>query len=586
MKSTRSAMAATRWLSRPGGVAERPGQCIVGHDARARPRWTRRTMARAARQAPLAARRIAASSVIAGQHLVGQPQRQAIDQHRRPRRTLEGRRPDRAAHRGAPALAAPRPVHGDALGHLVVKGLRGRDVGPGRRQRRDQRLGMRALAGARTAEKKVRLRPSGKAFAETGDGPMKRGRTSADDAPERHPEDQVGRWSPPPRTGGAGLPGSAIRGLTGCGAPTTCGATISATPTSDKQRACPGSAISASPAAVARDRRHPPDLAVEKIGGWHGRQFRRQAEAGASVNTAKPANPQNRPWRQLAMPPANSDAATRISAKPMPLTMLASGGVGEALEAVGRRPGFFAHARGERPRRARLDRHGGSAHGRAPARRHSRRSRPAGSAARWRSLQHGQDHAGQQAGERRDEHDVAKQRHDVSLPSVAGESHGMAIVVGGVVDDFHMREADEADDEQAEQSGEAELGRARGRLTTATRERKKPYSFHVPFALHPRASRMFRRRQVSWLADRRPPRLPEVSPQWLSERATAYSCGAAAALDRKPSPHSLSVLPEPPTRKTIGQKEDPGKPLTDSGSAKPVATWLLPLTSISAGSAR
>jgi len=33
----------------------------------------------------------------------------------------------------------------------------------------------------------------------------------------------------------------------------------------------------------------------------------------------------------------------------------------------------------------------------------------------------------------------------------------MAVVVRGVVDDLEMREADEADDEDAEQSGEREL---------------------------------------------------------------------------------------------------------------------------------
>lgn len=37
----------------------------------------------------------------------------------------------------------------------------------------------------------------------------------------------------------------------------------------------------------------------------------------------------------------------------------------------------------------------------------------------------------------------------------------MAVVVAGVVDDFHMREAEEADDEKAEQGDEAELCCAR-----------------------------------------------------------------------------------------------------------------------------
>ena len=33
----------------------------------------------------------------------------------------------------------------------------------------------------------------------------------------------------------------------------------------------------------------------------------------------------------------------------------------------------------------------------------------------------------------------------------------MAVVVAGIVHDFHMREAEEADDEEAEQGDEAEL---------------------------------------------------------------------------------------------------------------------------------
>ena len=63
-----------------------------------------------------------------------------------------------------PAFAAPRPVQRDALGHLVVEGLRGRDIGPGRRMGRDQLLGMRALAGARTAEKEGQALPVRQSF--------------------------------------------------------------------------------------------------------------------------------------------------------------------------------------------------------------------------------------------------------------------------------------------------------------------------------------------------------------------------------------------------------------------------------------
>ena len=72
-------------------------------------------------------------------------------------------------------------------------------------------------------------------------------------------------------------------------------------------------------------------------------------------------------------------------------------------------------------------------------------------------LQGGKDQAGKQAGERRGEHGVAKQGHDVSLSSVAGKGHRMAVVVAGIVHDFHMREAEEAHDEEAEQGDKAEL---------------------------------------------------------------------------------------------------------------------------------
>ena len=148
----RSATAATRWLSRPVASRNRRPSAIVGHDAQAD---------LVGDHEPRPARRDSTSSssaesgldVVFGQHMVGQPQRQAVDQDRpavRQRRERAGeieRRVD-----GRPALAAPRPVQRDALAHLVVIGLRRGDIGPRRRQRRDQLLGMRALAGARTAE--------------------------------------------------------------------------------------------------------------------------------------------------------------------------------------------------------------------------------------------------------------------------------------------------------------------------------------------------------------------------------------------------------------------------------------------------
>ena len=45
----------------------------------------------------------------------------------------------------------------------------------------------------------------------------------------------------------------------------------------------------------------------------------------------------------------------------------------------------------------------------------------------------------------------------------------MPVVVAGIVDDFHLREAEEADDEKAEQGDEAKLSRAGPRRDGAER---------------------------------------------------------------------------------------------------------------------
>ena len=166
----------------------------------------------------------------------------------------------------------------DALAHLVVEGLRRRDVGPGRRQCGDQTLGMRALARARTADDEgqaCRLRQSWSAGFPTSRG------TAAGISPAAAPSTTQNTrlvivtattnwWCRPS--------GIAVSKLAGCGAPTICGATISATPmaanSGDRRKA-----ISARPAAVATHRRRPPDLPREEVGGGHGRQFGRQAEA-------------------------------------------------------------------------------------------------------------------------------------------------------------------------------------------------------------------------------------------------------------------------------------------------------------------
>ena len=122
MKSARPARAATLWLSRPGGVAERPGQCIVGHDAEPDlvghdqpcPAWIGK------HRLELGAGCI---GIIARPKLVAQPQCQAIDQHRLPLalRSKGAGQIERSIE-SVPALAPPRPVDGDPLSHLLVEG--------------------------------------------------------------------------------------------------------------------------------------------------------------------------------------------------------------------------------------------------------------------------------------------------------------------------------------------------------------------------------------------------------------------------------------------------------------------------------
>ena len=71
-----------------------------------------------------------------------------IDRFRQWHAALNERRIDRL-----PSLFTPPLMERDALGHFVVECLRGCDIGPRGGRGCDQPLGMRALAGARTAEK-------------------------------------------------------------------------------------------------------------------------------------------------------------------------------------------------------------------------------------------------------------------------------------------------------------------------------------------------------------------------------------------------------------------------------------------------
>ena len=85
----------------------------------------------------------------------------------RPARSRPASACDRAGRSsGASTVCQPSPRRRGArrsAPHLVIERLRGRDIDPRRRQRRDQRLGIAALAGARAAEHQGQLPAAGSA---------------------------------------------------------------------------------------------------------------------------------------------------------------------------------------------------------------------------------------------------------------------------------------------------------------------------------------------------------------------------------------------------------------------------------------
>ena len=153
MRTTRSACAASALVEPACSVAEAPRQRIVGHDAEADLVGDQHGRAAACGPAPPAAVAVRASMSALRQHQVGQPQRQAIDQHRLRRQARpRARRRDRAAPRRVASRQRAVPMRGDALGHLVVDRLRRRDVDPGRRIASRSATRHAALARARAAE--------------------------------------------------------------------------------------------------------------------------------------------------------------------------------------------------------------------------------------------------------------------------------------------------------------------------------------------------------------------------------------------------------------------------------------------------
>ena len=87
-------------------------------------------------------------------------------------------------------------------------------------------------------------------------------------------------------------------------------------------------------------------------------------------------------------------------------------------------------------------------------------------------------------------------------------------------------------------------------------------------------SRRLGRRQVSWLADRRPPAFPEADrPQWLvwTRLRRSQLRGQLRIWDRKPAPHSLFTLLRGDRR--CSSQIDLGAPACQCGAV--LASWFL-----------
>ena len=104
----------------------------------------------------------------------------------------------------------------------------------------------------------------------------------------------------------------------------------------------PENAISARPGSCRRDRADPPDLAGEEIGGRHGRQFRRQAEAGRQREDGEAGKAPDH-----ALTPVD-DAAGELGhgdekkCEADAADDVDRHGIGETLEPILRRPGVVA----------------------------------------------------------------------------------------------------------------------------------------------------------------------------------------------------------------------------------------------------
>ncbi len=194
MKNTLVAQSATRWLSRPcASRKRRPRDCPAR--CRGPPRWRRRTTVRAARQAPPRARTTARRG------------------RARPaygwRARASGSRPEPAVRRARRGSACARSSGASTVDQPARRGGRGgaRCAPPSRRHRpglwrcrstaraapwsSSRRACSCRSARRREGRSGLRLAGSGKAACARSAGwPRNRWPHQADDAAERHPEDQ------------------------------------------------------------------------------------------------------------------------------------------------------------------------------------------------------------------------------------------------------------------------------------------------------------------------------------------------------------------------------------------------------------
>ena len=371
-----------------------------------------------------AARRAASGSGSrAGEEDVGEPEGEAVDEDR-----LavggggEGAGEVEGGLGGEPAFGAAGAVLGDAGGHLGVQRLGGGDVAPGR----GVAVGSSASAWRLLPERappRTRVEPCGvrQGCLWGRRARLRPGPQDADERAEERPEDEVGDGHRHDEAVVQALGDRALeaRGLRGADevredeegdADGGQGRGFS----EEDQREAGGG---------GDDGAEPPDLAGEELGGGHGGELGRQAEAGGEGEDGEAGEAP-----EEAAAPAG-DAAGEVGGGDEEEREADGGddvggdGEGHALEAVGGGPGFgLVGVRGG----GGVVVVGGGGGGLVGLGGEDERHGEAG-------LEHGHRDAGDEAGGDRKKEDVAEDEHVTGLSSVAGKGHRVPVVVAGVV---------------------------------------------------------------------------------------------------------------------------------------------------------